>query len=66
MPAFRQSQSYLLGIGVMPHLCQTLLKELQTDREAWARAREECRRGGEQLCASIPADTDAKIQAITA
>ena len=47
-------------------MCQTLLKELQTDREAWARAREECRRGGEQLCASIQADTDAKIQAITA
>ena len=44
----------------------TLLEELQTDREAWARAQEECRRGGEQLCASIQADTDAKIQGITA
>jgi len=44
----------------------TLLEELQTDREGWACAQEECRRGGEQLCASIQADTDAKIQAITA
>ena len=44
----------------------TLLEELQTDREAWGRAQEECRRGGEQLCASIQAHTDAKLQAITA
>jgi len=44
----------------------TLLEELQTEEEGWARAQEECRRGGEQLCASIQADTDAKLQAITA
>ena len=41
-----------------------LLHELKTDREGWARAQEECRRGSEQLCASIQADADAKKQAI--
>ena len=44
----------------------TLLEELQTDVEGWVRAQEECRRGGEQLCGSIQADTDANIQRITA
>ena len=43
----------------------TLMDELKTDREGWARAQEECRRGSEQLCASIQADADAKIQAIS-
>ena len=42
----------------------TLMDELKTDREGWARAQEECRRGSEQLCASIQADADAKKQAI--
>jgi hypothetical protein len=41
-----------------------LLQELKADREGWARAQEECRRGSEQLCASIQADADAKKQAI--
>jgi hypothetical protein len=43
-----------------------LLEELKVDREAWARAQEECGRSAEQLCAAIQADADAKIQAITA
>ena len=43
-----------------------LLEELKVDREAWARAQEECGRSAEQLCATIQADADAKIQAITA
>ena len=42
----------------------TLFDELKTDCEAWARAQEECRRGGEQLCAAIQADGDAKLQHI--
>ena len=42
----------------------TLMDELKTDREGWARAQEECRRGSEQLCASIQADADAKKQGI--
>ena len=43
-----------------------LLQELKVDREAWARAQEECGRSAEQLCATIQADADAKIQTITA
>ena len=43
-----------------------LLEELKADREGWARAREECARSAEQLCAAIQADADAKIHAITA
>jgi hypothetical protein len=42
----------------------TLIAELQADREEWARAREECTRGAELLCAAIQADGDAKVQAI--
>jgi hypothetical protein len=43
-----------------------LLEELKVDREAWARAQEECTRSAEQLCAAIQVDGDAKTQAITA
>jgi hypothetical protein len=43
-----------------------LLEELKADREGWARAREECARSAEQLCAAIQADADAKKQAIDA
>jgi hypothetical protein len=43
-----------------------LMEELQADGEGWARAQEECRRGSEQLCATIQADADAKIQTIVA
>jgi hypothetical protein len=42
----------------------TLIAELKADREEWARAREECTRGAELLCAAIQADGDAKVQAI--
>jgi len=42
----------------------TLIEELQTDREGWARAQEECRSGAEEVCAVIQADADAKKQAI--
>jgi hypothetical protein len=43
-----------------------LLEELKVDREAWARAQEECNQGVEHLCAHIQADGDAKKQAIDA
>ena len=43
---------------------EPLIQELKTDCEAWARAQEECRRGGEQLCAAIQADTDTKKRAL--
>ena len=42
----------------------TLIDQLKTDREEWARAQEECRREAEQVCAAIQADGDAKKQAI--
>ena len=44
----------------------SLLEELQADREGWARAQEECARSAEQLCTAIQADGDAKKQAIDA
>ncbi len=43
----------------------TVIEELKTEREAWWRAQEECRRGAEQLCLAIQADADAKIQRIS-
>ena len=43
----------------------TLIEELKTEREEWARAQEECQRGAEQLCLHIQADADAKIQRIS-
>jgi hypothetical protein len=43
-----------------------LLDELRVDREGWVRAREECARSAELLCAAIQADADAKKQAIDA
>ena len=42
-----------------------LLQELKVDREAWARAQEECARSAEQLCAAIQANADAKVQAVS-
>ena len=43
----------------------TLVAELEAEREEWAGAQEECRRGAEQLCLHIQADADAKIQCIS-
>jgi ribosomal protein L13E len=43
-----------------------LIEELQADGECWARAREECARSAQQLCATIQADANAKIQTIAA
>jgi hypothetical protein len=43
----------------------TLTEELKADREEWAQVQEECRLGAEQLCLTIQADADAKIQCIT-
>ena len=43
----------------------TLIAELEAEREEWAGAQEECRRGAEQLCLHIQADADAKIQCIS-
>jgi hypothetical protein len=45
---------------------KTLLDELKADTQGWVRAREECARSAEQLCAAIQADADAKKQAIDA
>ncbi len=42
----------------------TLMEELQAEREAWTQAQEECRLGADQLCLAIQADADAKIQCI--
>lgn len=42
----------------------TLIAELEADREEWAGAQEECRRGAEQLCLHIQADADAKKRTI--
>ena len=42
----------------------TLIAELEADRQEWAGAQEECRRGAEQLCLHIQADADAKKRTI--
>ena len=42
----------------------TLVAELEAEREEWAGAQEECRRGAEQLCLHIQADADAKKRTI--
>ena len=48
-----------------PEALDTLIAELEADRQEWAGAQEECRRGAEQLCLHIQADADAKIQCIS-
>ena len=42
----------------------TLIAELEAERQEWAGAQEECRRGAEQLCLHIQADADAKKRTI--
>ncbi len=42
------------------------MKELKSDIEEWARAREECQQNGDRLCTLIQADGDTKKQAIDA
>ncbi len=43
----------------------SLIEDLKAEREEWAGAQEECRRGAEQLCLLIQADAYAKIQSIS-
>jgi hypothetical protein len=43
----------------------TVIEELTTDREAWSRAQEQCRRGVERVCLAIQADADAKMRRIS-
>ena len=38
----------------------SMMQQLTADRQGWASAQEECRRGAEQVCAAIQADTDNK------
>lgn len=43
---------------------KSLLQELKTDMDGWARAQEECARGADELCAQIQAELKAKKQAL--
>jgi nucleoid-associated protein YgaU len=43
---------------------KSLLQELKTDMEGWARAQEECRHSADELCARIQTDVEAKKQAL--